>query len=54
MSSADWKDQLRQRWKPIVHWYQSREPREQKVLQVLGVVWVLVMLYWLCVGHNLR
>ena len=24
MSSADWKDQLRQRWKPIVHWYQTK------------------------------
>ena len=47
MSSADWKQQLRQRWKPVAHWYQSREPREQKVLQVLGVVLVLVMLYWL-------
>lgn len=46
MSLATYQQQLRQRLKPVVQWYESREPREQRVLQVLGAVLIAVLIYW--------
>ncbi|MQX53950.1 type II secretion system protein GspM [Alcanivorax sediminis] len=47
MSLATYQQQLQQRLTPLVQWYQSREPREQKVLQLLAAVFVVVLIYWL-------
>lgn len=47
MSLATYQQQLKQRLTPLFQWYESREPREQKVLQILGAVLVAVMIYWL-------
>ncbi|MGB1464889.1 MAG: type II secretion system protein GspM [Alcanivorax nanhaiticus] len=46
MSLASYQQQLQQRLLPAVQWYQSREPREQLVLKLLGAVFIVVLLYW--------
>lgn len=45
MSLATYQQQLKQRLTPLVQWYQSREPREQRVLQILAAVVVAVLIY---------
>lgn len=47
MSVASYQQQLQQRLLPVVQWYQSREPREQQVLKLLGMVFIAVLVYWL-------
>ncbi|MED5238332.1 MAG: type II secretion system protein M [Pseudomonadota bacterium] len=47
MSRASYQKQIQQRLAPVVEWYQTREPREQKVLQLLAAVFVAVLIYWL-------
>ena len=46
MSLATYQQQLKQRLAPLIQWYQSREPREQTVLQILAAVFVAAMIYW--------
>lgn len=47
MSVTQLKQQIRQRWLPVVSWYHGREPREKRVLQILAVVVLCSLLYWL-------
>ncbi|EKF73587.1 general secretion pathway protein M [Alcanivorax hongdengensis A-11-3] len=47
MNVAQLKTTAAQRLAPVQQWYESREPREQRVLQVLALVMALVLLYWL-------
>lgn len=47
MSLATYQQQLKHRLSPLVQWYQGREPREQRVLQLLGAVFIVVLIYWL-------
>lgn len=47
MTLNDAKKAALQRYELLTQWYESREPREQKVLQVLGVVVVFVLLYFI-------
>lgn len=41
------REQLRQRLAPAIAWYQQREPREQRILQLLTVLFALALVYWL-------
>jgi len=46
-NTAELKKLAAHRRDQAVNWYQSREPREQRILQVLAAVAFLVVLYWL-------
>lgn len=41
------KHKLTQRLAPARQWYDGREPREQRVLQGLGIVLLFTLAYWL-------
>ncbi|KAF0806371.1 general secretion pathway protein M [Alcanivorax xiamenensis] len=41
------RTQMNKRLQPAFEWYASREPREQTILQLLGAVVVLFLIYWL-------
>ena len=48
-NTAELKKLAAHRRDQAVNWYQSREPREQRILQVLAAVAFLVVLYWLMI-----
>lgn len=41
------KQELQKRLAPAIAWYQSREPREQRVMRILGVMIALALVFWL-------
>jgi general secretion pathway protein M len=41
------RQRLRKGLAPAIAWYREREPREQRVLQLLSVLFALALVYWL-------
>ncbi|GAA5118712.1 type II secretion system protein GspM [Alloalcanivorax gelatiniphagus] len=41
------RSQLNKRLAPAVTWFQDREPREQRILQLLAVLLAVAVVYWL-------
>src|SRR5699024_2006679 len=41
------KQELAKRLAPAIDWYQSREAREQRVIQMLGALVLVALVFWL-------